>query len=245
MWPDSDNADGDTSDVDFVVGADDAGEELLPEPTDRPLWRNPLLVAALAVLLALVVVGGVRLSGRNTTTPQAIPQPQAIPKAQVPVVHSPHVLGGPAVAAHLGAEPAVVVAPNRLRFCPNAGDGSSACESTHHVPRVVRAALLDHLPGARNVHGFEEDLRNVGFGSGGLWYREVHARIGAVTITITVARQHIPQPMEVLMLPQYVGFSFHRTGFFVRTLVHISGPQLVPILRLMALTRDPRLRAVA
>ena len=225
----------DRSDIDFVVGREDAGEELLLEPAERPLWRNPLLVAAVAVVLALVAVGGMRLAGGGTATPPAIPPAHAL------LAHPPHVFGGPAISAHLGPEPAVV-APSRLRFCPEAGDGSSACSSSHHLPRAVRAALRDHLPGVRHVHGYEEQLRDVGFGPGGLWYREVHARVGAVTITITVARQRIPQPEEVMMLPQYVGFSFHRTGFFVRTLVHIHGPQLVPILRLMALTRDPRLR---
>lgn len=226
-------------DVDFVVGSDDVGEELLPEPTQRPAWRNPLLIAALAVAVALAVVGGVRLADR------AAHHPAVAPQAHARIIHPSHVFGGPAIPAHLGPEPAVGLGRHRAWFCPSAGDGGSVCSTSRHLPRAVRAALRDHLPAARHVHGFEERLRDVGFGPGGLWYRQVHARLGGVTLTITVARQRIPQPEEVMMLPQYVGFSFHRTGLFVRTLVHVRGPQLVPILRLMALTRDPRLRAAA
>lgn len=232
---------GDASEVDFVVGPDDPGEELLPEPAERPMWRNPLLVAGLAVALALIVVGGVRLAGRGTGTNN---QPQAMahrPHAEASVAPLPHVFGGPAIAAHLGPEPDVIVAPRRLRVCPDASHPNPGCSITYRLPREVRAALRDHLPGVRKVHGFEEQLHYVGNEPGGLWYRQVYGRFGALTVTITVARQHIPQPVEVLMLPQYVGFSYHGSGFYVRTLVHVHGPQLVPILRLMALTRDARL----
>jgi hypothetical protein len=234
-------------DVDFVVGADDVADELLPEPDRRPLRRSPMLFAALAVAVALAVVGGVRLaSGQHPSTPST-------PHVAAPLVHAPRVLGGPAVKGHPGVGRASVLQPgpavdrvtDGLRFCPDAGDGQSACSSSRHLPVIVLAALRDHLPGIRHVHGYEEQLRDIGYGPGGLWYRQVYARLGEVSLTITVARRRIPQPVEVLMLPQYVGFSFHRTGYFVRTLVHVHGPQLVPILRLMALTRDPRLRTAA
>jgi hypothetical protein len=160
------------------------------------------------------------------------------------ISHHPHVIfGGPAIAAHLGPEPAVSAAPSRLRVCPDVGNPFPSCSIVHHLPRAVYEALRDHLPNSGNVHGFEEQIHYVGYEPGGLLYRQVYARLRSVTLTITVARKRIPQPIEVLMLPQYVGFTYHRTGFYVRTIVHIHGPQLIPILRLMALTRDPRLRA--
>jgi hypothetical protein len=109
----------------------------------------------------------------------------------------------------------------------------------------VQAALRAHLPAARRIHGFEEQLRDTGYGPGGLWYREVRARLGRVTVKITVARQRMSPPEEAMMLPRFVGFWYHHAGLYVRTVVHLDRPRVVPILRLMALTRDPRLRTAA
>lgn len=228
-------------DVDFVVGQDEASDdELLPEPPARSAYRNPLFVLATAVVVALAVLAGFRLASRQPT------KPSALPLLHAPlVVHFPHTHVGRLAPVPDLREAAVDEVPAGLRFCPPAGDGQSACATSRHLPASVRAALRAHLPAVHEISGFEERLRDTGYGPGGLWYRQVRARLGSVTVTITVARRRIPQPEEVMMLPQYVGFSFHHTGFYVRTLVHVRGPQLVPILRLMALTRDPRLRAVA
>jgi hypothetical protein len=136
------------------------------------------------------------------------------------------------------------IAPG-LRYCPPAGDGGSICSTSRHLPTPVRAAVRAHLPAAHNIHGFDEQLRDIGFGPGGLWFRDIRARFGSTTVKITVARRRMPQPEEAMMLPHYVGFSFHRDGLYVRTVVHLDRSRVVPILRLMALTRDPRLRSSA
>jgi hypothetical protein len=226
-------------DVDFVVGEDQPADELLPEPPRRPPQRNPMVIIAAAVVLALSVIGVVRLAGGHAH------RPVAAPAVHAPVVPNPQLRDREVRPVPGLREAAADTLPSGLRYCPPAGDGGSICSTSRNLPSSVQAALHAHLPAARNIHGFEEQLRDIGFGPGGLWFRDVHARLGSVTIRITVARRRIPQPEEVMILPQYVGFSFHRTGFYVRTLVHVHGPQLVPILRLMALTRDPRLRAAA
>lgn len=226
-------------DVDFVVGEDEAADELLPEPTRRPPYRNPLWIIAAAAVLALAIVGGLRAAAGHPHRPTAAPSPH-VPIATNPQLRDREVRPVPGLK-----EAAADTIPSGPRYCPPAGDGGAICSTTRYLPAAVQAAVHAHLPAARKIHGFEEQVRHVGFGTGRLWFRDVHARLGSVTIRITVARRRIPQPEEVMILPQYVGFSFHHTGYYVRTIVHVHGPQLVPILRLMALTRDPRLRAAA
>lgn len=226
-------------DVDFVVGEDEPADELLPEPAARPPYRNPVLLVAAAAVLALAVVAGLRLATRHPNPPVASP----------PV--RPHQMTLPHGRTH-GLQPvpglreaAADIVPAGLRFCPAAGDGGSACSTTRHLPAAVRAALHAHLPGVRHLSGFEEQVRDTGYGSGGLWFRRVRAHFGSGMVTVTVARRSIPQPEEAMMLPQYLGFSFHGGGLYVRTVVHLDRARVVPILRLMALTRDPRLRHIA
>jgi hypothetical protein len=226
-------------DVDFVVGEDEPAEELLPEPAARPPYRSPVLLLVVVAALAFAVVAGLRLAERHPH------RPAALPLVRPPLVTLPHLRTRVLQPVPDLREAAADVVPSGLRFCPAAGDGGSTCSITRHLPASVRAALQAHLPAARHIEGFDEHVRDTGYGGNGLWYRQLRARFGSGTLTITVARRAIPQPEEAMKLPQYVGFSFHHGGLYVRTVVHLGRPRIVPILRLMALTRDPRLRHVA
>jgi hypothetical protein len=231
--------------VDFVVGAGSDGEpaeeELATGPAAPPSRMRSYALVALA-LVALAVIAGVRLTGHHTGAPQAdrsgstpgLPHPVPVP-----------VVGGPQRPVADLPTSAVDVIATDLKPCPHAGDGSPGCSVTHRLPGPITAALAERFPRARAVHGVDEEVRDAVTGRGGLWYREVHARVGQVRLAITVTHRPVETPEEVANLPTVVTFSYADHGLFVHTIAHVADGGSVSVPKLMALTTDRRLRAPA
>lgn len=234
---------GDPPGVDFVVGpgtdAEPVDEELATGPATPPSRVRTYALVAVA-LVALAVMAGVRLAGGHAGAPRAdrssgpsgLPHPVAVP-----------VVGGPRRPVTDLPTSAVDVLASDLKSCPEAGDGSPICSATHRLPRPVIAALAERFPRARAVHGLDEEVRDTGTGPGGVWYREVHARVGQVRLTITVTKQPVETPEEAAKLPTVVTFSYADHGLYVHTIAHVADGGSVSVARLMSLTRDRRLRA--
>lgn len=153
------------SGVEFLVGPPEPGpDEDLPQPdaSRRPRIRLALAaVAGLALVVALIV--------RGVTTQRTSPAAAATSDAPspTPVVIRDEAARGPAA-------------------CPRAGDGQSICRTRHTVGAPVLAAVRDGFPGARIDAVLDEQLRDVGFGPGGLWYRSITAYRAATRIVVTV-----------------------------------------------------------
>jgi hypothetical protein len=109
--------------------------------------------------------------------------------------------------------------------------------------------VREHFPAAGHVAAFEEQLRDVGFGPGGLWYRQVLARQGPRAIIVEVHRrigsdrtrivEHVDASGSTLVVTRVVG------GFAVR--IRVSGPTgrhtaAVSPRALLAFAADARLR---
>jgi hypothetical protein len=153
-------------------------DEELPDPRRRgSRWLRPLGWAA-AALVGLALVVRTVDHQRDEASPPA-------PASTTPAVTQP-------LPVETSAPPLPVVG-NRFgygrRSCPPGGDGLPACALVQHVPAQVLAAVRQRFPSARTVSAYEEKLRDVGFGPGGLWYREVDARQGMHEIMIEVRRQ--------------------------------------------------------
>jgi hypothetical protein len=112
----------------------------------------------------------------------------------------------------------------------------------------VVAALRTYAPGARVVSAVDEQLRDVGFGPGGIWYRRVAARAGSRTIVIEVrpARQG-DEPVENAQDTGSRSTTYVARRFVDTTvLVEVRAPSgHAPSLgHVAALATDPRVRAL-
>ena len=228
--------------VDFEVGEQEpAADEELAEPR---IARSRLLPRVLA-LGAAALVGAVLVTriGTGGDRPAASPRPSAAPRS---VARPVPPVTPPAGTGQLLAE----VPQGGPRWCPGAGDGSPLCTSTPRVPAASLAAVRDRFPGSRVLSAFDEQLRDVGFGPGGLWFREVRAQQGRHTIAVVVHRrstsdlQGISEDIDpsgsTLIVTRFV------PGFTVQVRVH--GPAGRPASRsrahaLFAFAGDARLRA--
>lgn len=227
----------DLSGVDFVVGpgadAEPVEEELATGPA-RPPNRVRTYAVVAVVIAAFAVVGILRLIGSQPVPRTHIPpHPVAVP-----------VIGGPRRPVADLPSSAVDVGATDPKACPEAGDGSPVCAASRRLPVGVVAAVLAHFPRTRTVRGLDEEVRDTGAGPGGLWYREVYARVGHVRLTITVTHTPVETPEEAAKLPSLVTFSYAKHGLYVHTVAHV-GAGGVSVPKLMALTSDRRLRAPA
>lgn len=168
--------DRDQPGVEFLVGPLAAGaDEDLLQPGDvgapaRSRLRVPLAwLAAFALLAALIVRGVATHQPKPTADESGSSAPSSAPtfSTTAPVVIRDEPARGPA-------------------DCPRAGDGQSMCISRHTVSAAVVAAVRRAFPGARLGRVLDEQLRDIGFGSGGLWYRSVTASLGTTTIVVVV-----------------------------------------------------------
>lgn len=184
----------DPHELDFVVGLPDAAgdEEQLPDARGGRRRRWWPAVAGTALVAAATLLGLHAATGTSTHPPATRPsshRPAAAGRA-----------GGHASARH-GQRPlgetlgeygndayhsTLVIDRNPLLACPDPGDGSPGCTTSRTVPAPVEAAVRERFPGSHLVSEFEEQLRDVGFGPGGLWYREVRVRQGSRSIAVIV-----------------------------------------------------------
>lgn len=180
-------------DVDFTVTSyGDGADEDLPQPERRP-WSPARRVAAGVVAVAALVAVGIGVVSARPSAPSAAKSSAA--KSPVPPVASPTFVPRSGITRFVPPPDVIVVDRNTGAVaCPQAGDGQSACESTHAVPAGVLAALRAHFPGARVTAETDQTLRDTGLGPGGLWYRRVTATAGSIRIAVMVRR---PLPEDV------------------------------------------------
>ncbi|HEV7205519.1 MAG TPA: hypothetical protein VGN18_12995 [Jatrophihabitans sp.] len=182
-------------DVDFTVTSSDDGlDEDLPQRERRP-WTPVQRVVAGAVALAAVVAIGVGVAAGRTADPVA--QRSSSPSSPSSPSSGSGGSSGPlTVVPRSGMITRFVVPPDVITVdantgmvpCPRAGDGQSACQTTHTVPAGVLAALRAHFPGARVLAETDDMLRDTGMGSNGIWDRRISAVAGSIRITVLVRR---------------------------------------------------------
>jgi hypothetical protein len=173
-----------SSDVDFDVTSAEGDpdlDEILVEPPDRLAWlsrpaRLLITIVVAAALVGILVVHAVS-GGSSRPSAGATSSGPARPGSTAPVVPPLH-QRGPAAAA--SGNPAT---------CPHADDGLSLCSTSSLVPAAALTAVLRHFPGAQIRSKLEVDLRDIGYGSAGLWYREIRAHSGAVAIVVEVRKR--------------------------------------------------------
>lgn len=230
--------------VDFAAGEPELpADEELPEPR---ITRSRLLPRVLA-LAAAALVGAVLATHIATGGDH----PAASPPS--PLASSPSFVERPVPPAPLLAGTGQLLADvpqSDPRWCPGAGDGSPLCTSAPRVPAPALAAVRSRFPGSRVLSAFDEQLRDVGFGPGGLWYREVRAQQDARTIVVVVHRRRVADLAGISEDIDPSGSTLIVTrlvrGFTVQIRLH--GPAGRPASRarahaLFAFAGDPRLRA--
>jgi hypothetical protein len=139
-----------------------ADEEL----TSGTSWKPRLALGLLAGALVAALLGARLLQDHDNASPAAAASSPAV--------------------AHRNTAALVVDTP---RDCPAAGDGQTVCRTSSHVPAAVLAAVRARFPQARRVDAVEERLRDIGFGTGGLWYRALSATEGDRAILVVVRRR--------------------------------------------------------
>lgn len=176
-------------DVDFTVtSSDDGVDEDLPQPESRA--RSPLQRAVVGLITLAAVIGiGIAISASRHGRPLAAPTTSAAPSERFTVVPQRRItrFTPPPDVIMIDANSGAVV-------CPRAGDGQSACLTSHLVPPAVVAALRAHFPGARVLRETDDILRDTGLGSNGIWDRRISAVAGPIRITVLVRR---PLPEDV------------------------------------------------
>lgn len=233
--------------VDFTIGQPEpAPDEELPESRiSRSRLLPRVLALAAAGLLAAVLVTRIHTGGDRHAAAPSQPAPSvAGPSAPASFAERP-------VPPDGGTGQLLADVPQHgPRWCPGGSDGSALCTASSRVPASVLAVLHEQFPASSLLSAFEEQVRDVGFGPGGLWYREVHARQGRHRIVVVVHRrsasdlagisEDIDASGSTLTVNRIVG------GFTVQ--VRLRGPAGSPASRrqaraLFAFAGNARLRA--
>jgi len=224
----------DGPDFDFVVGPDDLGdEEELPGAREpRPPRRG--IIAAVLVAAALAVLVVVHAAWNHHARPTASPP---TPGPALPTAAYRPSRPAPAQPTPASSSPAP------FRGCP--ATGPAGCVVSHRVSARVMDAILARFPRAHGFRQLDVELHPPGAGSR-LYYREIHARINGVQLSITVSRRPLKLPEEIGAEPGVLSYSYYsRRGLHVTTVGVALGLRwrLPPAARMFALTADPRLCA--
>lgn len=236
--------------VEFVGGDPQTGtDELLPVPPRRsPSQRLQLAVGAAVLIGVAVVARAISHDGAaKPAVTHAAPLPQRTVVAVSPTPGAPYPTRAPRPAAgRLGQ----VYGAHGPGWCPPADDGMPTCIGIASVPRTVLDAVRERFPRVGHLVVLDEQLRDIGFGPGGLWYREVDARLGRRSVIVAVHRQTGQAPPRVARFR-----SAHRTTLVVERAtgrfvvrVQVSAPNgrrtsPVPVHDLLAFASDERLRS--
>jgi hypothetical protein len=229
---------GDGADVDFVVG------EPPPPELDHHDVRGSggpsprrILVLAAAVLAAFALVGTV--IDRQSGSPPRAARPTSAPAPSTPIGAVP----GLEMTVYPGP-----VAPDqlsRLATCPEADDGGSACNSTSALPLGVLTAIQAAFPGAQLTSARSEQLRDVGFGPGGLWFREVRATAGRTSLVIVIGQRAPHDTNAASALDDGAASRVYAVHVMAKLTVSVQvtlpSGATAPIPAATALSRDPRL----
>ena len=147
----------------MLPGVEPTADEELTGGTSRLPW---LALGLLVTALVAALLGARLLAGSDEAGP-------------------PAASGSPA-ATHRDLAALVVDPP---LDCPAAGDGSTVCRTSPHVPPGVLAAVRSQFPQAQQVDAVEQRLRDTGFGASGLWYRALSAVEGDRSIVVVIRRR--------------------------------------------------------
>jgi hypothetical protein len=228
----------DGPDFEIVAGPEHSAEEDLPEPRPRGSSRVRA-VAAVLVAAAVVALVAFRIASTHHSVPTAAGHRRPTPGASATV-------GGQRRPHHDVPSSPPTRPPAPYLSCPGGASPGDKCLITHHVSRSVEAAIRARFPRAHHFRELDVALRSDLADAPLLYYREIHARVNHVQISITVSRRKLTLPEEVAASANILSYSYYaRDGLHITSVGVALGYRwrLLPAARMFSLTSDPRLRA--
>ncbi len=220
---------------DSVGSGDEETLDLGREPRGIPSG----LIGMLSVL-AVVIAGGVWLATRGSSPPPA--------GSSTPT----EVLTLPGFAT-ASVPPATASGASKAAREPTKCPGSIECDSVSGIPAHMLAVLREYVPAARGQSGYTV-LRTGSSAThdDGLWYRQLKAHAGTLTVTIIVNRRFPPGNHDghPSVIDQVVdGFSFGYVrlrvrGYAVQVQADGDRGERPSVEKLEQLAADPRLETL-
>lgn len=237
-----DDAAGVDTDVDFVLTSPDSGgDEDLVEPIERDYAllhrvRRPVGYLLVLGLVAYGVFELTTLRGSSNLDASTPTPTRVVPSVVEPSVSIETLDLGPGINGLISDDGAAMACPP-----------PHACLVAHDLPPVVLPRIQKVFPLAHLTSSTTVEIADANESSRSLWFREVAAAAGRVTVDIRIKQLAVGDQVENGQSNDGAGVLAYATrivhGYSVQVLAHVPKDQTAPLKKLAALAADPTLLA--